>query len=224
MLNDSATQEKAGLYSAEEVSLRARARLSLELPGSAIDPAHKPRRGDHVLNPGIVDETFAARATPAAVLIPIVPRANGAHVLLTQRATGLRRHPGQIAFPGGRIDPEDDGPLDAALREAGEEIGLERHTVTPLGFLDPYLTHSGYRILPLVAMLNPPFSLICNPDEVAEAFEVPMGFLMDDANHRQESRMREGIERHFYSMSYCERNIWGVTAGILRNLHERLYS
>ena len=105
------------------------------------------------------------------------------NVLLTRRSTALRRHAGQVAFPGGRIDPEDDGPIDAALREAEEEIGLDRDVVTPLGFLDVYLTHSGFRILPLVAMVTPPFGLLINPEEVDEAFEVPLQFLMEPANH-----------------------------------------
>jgi 8-oxo-dGTP pyrophosphatase MutT (NUDIX family) len=216
------THEHA-LFSAEDFRARALARLSLELPQSAVDPAHKPRRGDHILNPALYKEGLSAVATPAAVLVPIVPRAEGAQVLLTRRSTALRRHAGQVAFPGGRIDPEDDGPIDAALREAEEEIGLDRNVVTPLGFLDVYLTHSGFRILPLVALVTPPFGLLINPEEVDEAFEVPLQFLMEPANHVQESRTREGVTRQFYAMPYGEKNIWGVTAGILRNLHERLY-
>lgn len=216
------THEHA-LFSAADFRARALTRLSLELPLSAVDPAHKPRRGDHVLNPNLYKEGLAATATPAAVLVPVVPREDGAHVLLTRRSHALRRHAGQVAFPGGRIDPEDDGPIHAALREAEEEIGLDREVVTPLGFLDAYLTHSGFRILPLVALVTPPFGLVINPQEVDEAFEVPLQFLMEPANHLQESRTREGVTRKFYAMPYGEKNIWGVTAGILRNLHERLY-
>jgi 8-oxo-dGTP pyrophosphatase MutT (NUDIX family) len=217
-------KEEPDRFSAEDFRARALARLSLDLPQGAVDPAWKPRRGDHVLNPDLFKEGLASVAAPAAVLVPIVPRAGGANVLLTRRSTALRRHAGQVAFPGGRIDPEDDGPIDAALREAEEEIGLGRDVVTPLGFLDVYLTHSGFRILPLVALVTPPFGLLINPDEVAEAFEVPLQFLMEPTNHLQESRMREGVTRHFYAMPYGDRKIWGVTAGILRNMHERLYA
>ena len=211
-------------FSAEDVRSRAFDRLSLTLPQSALDPAERPRRGDHILNPDLYREGLAAIATPAAVLVPIVARPEGATLLLTKRASALRRHAGQVAFPGGRIDPEDDSPLAAALREANEEIGLDRTTVTPLGYLDAYLSHSGYRILPLVAMVTPPFAIVPNPDEVEEAFEVPMDFLMQPANHQQHTRTREGVSRIFYAMPFEQRNIWGVTAGILHNLYERLYS
>lgn len=210
-------------FSAQDVRARATARLSLTLPESALDPTHRPRRGDHILNPDLYREGLSAIAKPAAVLVPIVTRETGATILLTKRASALRRHAGQVAFPGGRIDPEDESPLAAALREADEEIGLDRTCVTPIGFLDAYLTHSGYRILPLVAFVTPPFALVCNPDEVDEAFEVPVEFLMEPANHQQETRIREGISRMFYAMPFGERRIWGVTAGILRNLYERLY-
>ena len=211
------------LFSAAEIRARALSRLSMDVPRSAVDPAHVPGRGDHVLNPDLYQDGLAAVATPAAVLVPIVPRANGVNVILTRRSGALRRHAGQVAFPGGRIDPDDDGPVHAALREAEEEIGLDRNVVTPLGFLDVYLTHSGFRILPLVAMVTPPFGLVINPQEVAEAFEVPLQFLMEPANHVQESRVRDGVTRHFYVMPYGENKIWGVTAGIVRNLYERLY-
>jgi len=212
------------LFSPADVRARALARLRLDVPMGATDPLFKPHRGDHVLNPDLYENGLAEKAMPAAVLIPIVPRADEAHVLLTRRSLALRRHAGQVAFPGGRIDPEDDGPVDAALREAEEEIGLARAHVTPLGFLDTYLTHSGFRILPLVAEVHAPFELTINRAEVEEAFEVPMSFLMDTTNHTRESRTREGVTRHFHKMPYGEKNIWGVTAGIIRNLHERLYA
>jgi 8-oxo-dGTP pyrophosphatase MutT (NUDIX family) len=216
--------ETHALFSPADVRARALARLRLDVPMGATDPLFKPHRGDHVLNPDLYENGLAEKAMPAAVLIPIVPRADEAHVLLTRRSLALRRHAGQVAFPGGRIDPEDDGPVDAALREAEEEIGLARAHVTPLGFLDTYLTHSGFRILPLVAEVHAPFELTINRAEVEEAFEVPMSFLMDTTNHTRESRTREGVTRHFHKMPYGEKNIWGVTAGIIRNLHERLYA
>jgi 8-oxo-dGTP pyrophosphatase MutT (NUDIX family) len=211
-------------FSAAEIRARALSRLSMDVPQSAVDPAHIPGRGDHVLNPDLYQDGLAAVATPAAVLVPIVPRGDGVNVILTRRSGALRRHAGQVAFPGGRIDPDDDGPAHAALREAEEEIGLDRNVVTPLGFLDVYLTHSGFRILPLVALVTPPFALVINPQEVAEAFEVPLQFLMEPANHVQESRVRDGVTRNFYVMPYGENKIWGVTAGIVRNLYERLYA
>lgn len=211
-------------FSLEDVRARALSRLSLDLPTSATDPLHKPHRGDHILNPDLYQEGLAEKAKPAAVLIPLVARGDETHILLTRRSLALRRHAGQVAFPGGRIDPDDESATAAALREAEEEIGLARQCVTPLGFLDAYLTHSGFRILPLVAEVHAPFTLTINRTEVEEAFEVPLRFLMDPSNHLKESRTREGITRHFHAMPYGEKNIWGVTAGILRNLHERLYA
>lgn len=211
-------------FSAPDVEVRARARLSLDLPALELDACHRPRRGDHILNPDLYKEGLAAIAMPAAVLVPIVTRDGGATILLTQRSSALRRHAGQVAFPGGRIDPEDESPIAAALREAEEEIGLDRGCVTPVGYLDTYLTHSGFRILPVVALVTPPFEIVRNPAEVEDAFEVPMEFLMEPANHQTQTRTREGISRVFYAMPFEERNIWGVTAGILHNLYERLYS
>jgi 8-oxo-dGTP pyrophosphatase MutT (NUDIX family) len=143
--------------------------------------------------------------------------------LLTLRTPDLKSHSGQIAFPGGKIDPADASPLDAALREAEEEIGLDRKFVDPIGYLDLYLTFSGFRILPAVARVDPDYQLTINPAEVVEAFEVPMEFLMQPDNHKRHSRIwKEGIERHYYAMPFGERYIWGITAGILRNLYERV--
>jgi 8-oxo-dGTP pyrophosphatase MutT (NUDIX family) len=159
---------------------------------------------------------------PAAVLVPVVNRPEGASVLLTVRAASLRDHSAQIAFPGGKIDAADASPVDAALREAEEEIGLDRAHVTPLGFLDAYLTGSGYRIVPVVAAVDPGFVLTINPDEVDEAFETPLGFLMDPTNHALHGREWRGAWRSYYAMPYGQRYIWGATAGILRNLHDRL--
>ena len=144
-------------------------------------------------------------------------------MLLTQRASHLRAHSGQIAFPGGKIDPGET-PLAAALREAGEEIGLDPRYVEPLGWLDPYLTGTGFRIAPLVALVDPAFTLAINPLEVDEAFETPFAFLMDPANHRLDEREWQGRVRKFYAMPHQRRYIWGATAGILRNLYERLFS
>jgi 8-oxo-dGTP pyrophosphatase MutT (NUDIX family) len=164
-----------------------------------------------------------AKARPAAVLLPIVDRPGGLSVLLTLRASDLRTHSGQVAFPGGRIDA-GEGPHDAALREAYEEIGLEDRFIEPLGWLDPYLTGTGFRIAPLVALVEPSFVLAVNKLEVDEVFETPLAFLMDAANHRLEEREWQGQPRKYYVMSHEGRYIWGATAGILRNLYEKLFS
>ena len=194
-------------FSIEDLRARATAKLSLEVPA---DPPDGGMAGSAVLR-------------PAAVLIPIVARPQGATILLTQRASALSHHAGQIAFPGGRIDAADASPLAAALRETEEEVGLTRTCVTPLGYLDPYFTGSGYRILPIVAIVTPPFALRLNPAEVEEAFEVPARFLMDPANHVWQVRKRDGKDRSSYAMPFGDRDIWGATAGILRNLYETLY-
>lgn len=203
-----------------EILARARASLSLTPPHDAFDPAALARNGDHVLNEGFAQ----LGARPAAVLVALVARPEGTSVLLTQRAAHLREHSGQIAFPGGKIDPADASPMACALREAHEEVGLEARFVEPIGYLDPYQTGTGYRILPLVAMLSPGFALSLNAQEVADAFEAPLAFLMDPANHLRHSRHWAGRERFYYAMPYRERYIWGATAGILRNLYERLHS
>jgi 8-oxo-dGTP pyrophosphatase MutT (NUDIX family) len=159
---------------------------------------------------------------PAAVLIPIVDHAEPT-VLLTQRAAHLNDHAGQISFPGGKIDATDASPLDAALREAEEEIGLKREFIDPIGYLDLYATGFGFRILPTLARIKPGFKLRINEDEVDDAFEVPLAFLMDPANHQLHAKEFRGMERHYYAMPFAERYIWGATAGILRVLYERIY-
>jgi 8-oxo-dGTP pyrophosphatase MutT (NUDIX family) len=164
-----------------------------------------------------------ATARPAAILLPIVDRPGGLRVLLTLRASDLRAHSGQVAFPGGKIDPGET-PREAALREAREEIGLEERLVEPLGWLDPYFTGTGFRIAPLVALVDPSFTLKVNKCEVNEVFETPFAFLMDPANHRLEDREWQGRRRKYYAMPHEGRYIWGATAGILRNLYEKLFS
>jgi 8-oxo-dGTP pyrophosphatase MutT (NUDIX family) len=164
-----------------------------------------------------------ARARPAAVLLPIVDRPDGLSVLLTLRASDLRAHSGQVAFPGGKIDPGET-PREAALREAREEVGLEERFIEPLGWLDPFFTGTGFRVAPLVALIAPSFALKVNKLEVDEVFETPFAFLMDPANHRLDEREWQGRRRRFYAMPHEGRYIWGATAGILRNLYEKLFA
>ncbi|WP_428700542.1 CoA pyrophosphatase [Stappia sp.] len=177
--------------------------------------------GDHILNPDLGPFAFAKRPPrDAAVLIPVIERPAGATIILTRRTDHLTSHAGQISLPGGKIDPDDDGAVGAALREAEEEIGLDPRFVETLGVLPTYLTGSGYRVAPVVALVGQEAQLVPNPDEVADVFEVPLAFLMNDANHLRQSRVFAGKPRYFYAMPYGERYIWGVTAGILRLMYE----
>jgi 8-oxo-dGTP pyrophosphatase MutT (NUDIX family) len=201
---------------------RARERLDLSVPAGLTDLDVPVTRGDLDLDPTVWTRAGVQATRPAAVLIPVVDRQKPT-VLLTQRTPDLPSHPGQIAFPGGKIDREDDGPLSAALREAEEEIGLDRNLIEPIGYLDVYLTFSGFRILPLLARVEPDYALTLNAHEVADAFEVPLDFLMEPLNHQFLKRDWKGIERAYYAMPFGERYIWGVTAGILRNLWEKMY-
>ena len=203
-------------FTPEAVRARAAERLLAEEPASEIATLGDEAALEHLLPLG------RDRLRPAAVLVPLVARQD-VTALLTQRTDGLRAHAGQIAFPGGRIDPEDPGALAAALREAREEIGLDGRHIEFLGYLDPYVTVTGFLVQPCVALVEPGFTLALNPAEVADAFETPLAFLMDPANHQRGSRVRDGVTRRFYAMPYGDRYIWGATAGIIRNLYERLY-
>jgi 8-oxo-dGTP pyrophosphatase MutT (NUDIX family) len=158
----------------------------------------------------------------AATLCPIVERSHGLSVILTRRSDALRAHPGQISFPGGKIDAADASPLDAALREAHEEIGLPPDHVDILGSLDLYPTGTGFLVSPYVGFIERDFRAIAEPGEVAEVFEVPLDFLMDHNNHSREALVHEGRERHFYVINFERRRIWGATAGMLRLLADRL--
>lgn len=209
----------------EEFFARARARLTFDVPAALTDDTIAAKRGDLDLDPTLWEHAGVKATRPAAVLVAIVERAEPT-VLLTQRTAALEAHGGQIAFPGGKIEPGDASPVAAALREAREEIGLDSSLVEPIGYLDLYLTFSGFRILPTVARVAPRYELdelALNRAEVDEAFEVPLAFLMDARNHALHSRDWKGVIRRYYAMPFGERYIWGVTAGILRNLYERIY-
>jgi 8-oxo-dGTP pyrophosphatase MutT (NUDIX family) len=201
---------------------RCRARLRFDVPPGLVDPTIVPPSGDHGTDRMLQIIAREQPIRPAAVLIPVVDHGQ-ATVLLTQRAAHLNDHAGQISFPGGKIDATDASPLDAALREAEEEIGLSREFVDPIGYLDLYGTGFGFRILPTLARVRPGFKLRVNHAEVDDAFEVPLAFLMDPANHQVHTKEFRGIERSYYAMPFADRYIWGATAGILRVLYERIY-
>lgn len=163
-----------------------------------------------------------AAPTPAAVLVPIVDRAEQLSVLLTQRAADLKHHPGQISFPGGRIEAADGSAVEAALREAEEEIGLPRERVQIVGFLPDHLIISGYRVTPVVGFVTPGFELRLDATEVTEAFEVPLAHVFDTANHKARRRKLGEGEIEVYDIPYGDRNIWGATAGMLLTLQRTL--
>jgi 8-oxo-dGTP pyrophosphatase MutT (NUDIX family) len=201
---------------------RARARLRFDIPAGLTDARAVPASGDHGTDRMLQILAREQPIRPAAVLIPVVDHPQPT-VLLTQRAEHLNDHAGQISFPGGKIEATDASPLDAALREADEEVGLSREFVEPIGYLDLYGTSFGFRILPMLARVRPGFKLTISQAEVDDVFEVPLAFLMDSANHQVHSKEFRGIERSYYAMPFGDRYIWGATAGILRVLYERIY-
>lgn len=194
-------------------------------PGAGFEPERLraallplPLRTTFIVEDGVGDEELI----PAAVLFPIVLRDEGPSVLLTQRTEDLKDHPGQISFPGGRVEPEDASPAHTALREAAEEIGLAAAPIEIVGYLPEYRTGTGYRITPVVALVRPPFELRPDPREVAEVFEVPLAFLLDTANHQRHSQHYRGRLRHYFAMPYGSYFIWGATAGIIVSLSQAL--
>ena len=207
-----------------------RALVAGRLEAGPSDGVFDPRSGrnwvrsDWDLNPEMVaDFAVMEPARPAAVLVPIIAR-DELTVLLTQRPDTMSKHAGQIAFPGGKLEQTDADFAAAALREAEEEIGLEHRYIDTLGYLDMYRTGTGFNVAPVVAIIRPDFKLKLDPREVADAFEVPLSFLMDEANHQKMSRPWRGRDRHYYAMPYGERYIWGATAGMLKNLHQRVFA
>ena len=200
--------------------LESQLRAVLDAPESW-SPDALAGRSDFDLNPEIRRVTRPLR--PAAVLVPIVPRDDGVKVLMTRRSDSLASHTGQVAFPGGRLDPGETA-AQAAVREAWEEVALDPSAVEVLGVGDGYETVTGFMVTPVVGWLAEPPSVSPSPDEVAEVFEAPWDFLMDPANHRRDFHDPEsGPRRWFWAMPWRERYIWGATAGMIRALHARLH-
>ncbi len=186
-------------------------------------PLSSPPCGD-AWNQRELDDLFGPQSPlcGAAVLLPIVLRDSGASLILTRRTEGLRHHGGQISFPGGRIEPSDASPLAAALREAHEEIGLEPGLIEAVGYLDPLATITGFKVVPVLGILHDVPQLRTDPSEVAEAFEVPLAFVLDPANLQEHAREFRGRLRHYHVIQWQHYDIWGATASMIANLGRRL--
>jgi len=188
-----------------------------------LEASLEPTTGDHALTPELIDVLPEDRILrPAAVLVPIVERPRGETILLTLRTDHLNDHAGQVSFPGGRVDEGDTGPEHTALREAEEEVGLSPDFVDIIGALDIYETRTGFSITPVVGLVRPGFDLVLDEFEVADAFEVPVAFFLDPANHTMDSQFWKGAMRHYYDMAYEGYRIWGATAAMLVNLSKKL--
>ena len=209
------------IYSQDWFREHAVPRLHAQVPAEAVDMALPALRSDADLNADIALRTME-KTRAAAVLVGLLERDGELHVLLTQRSDELPIHAGQIAFPGGKIDAEDAGPVECALRETQEETGVLPEFVEPTGFLDVYQTGTGFRIVPVVGLLRRGFDLVPEPGEVTEIFDIPLAHFMEPANHLRHSWVWQGRERQYYAMPYGERYVWGATAGMLRNLHDRI--
>lgn len=179
--------------------------------------------GDFLLNPEFKDILVTPNARPAAVLIAMIEREKGLSVLLTKRADKLRDHSGQIAFPGGKIDAGDADAIAAAVRESQEEINLDVNEVEVLGQLPDYYSGSGFRISPVIGLVRPEASFSANPDEVDFVFEVPLAFIMDAENYNLGKRVLSGKKRTFFEFKYEQYHVWGITAGIIRMMRDKLH-
>jgi 8-oxo-dGTP pyrophosphatase MutT (NUDIX family) len=196
-----------------------RARLSQRLSAA---PDHRLEHSRIGVRPAVLPEVDAAALTAAAVLVPIVLHPESPGLLLTVRASHLRSHAGQISFPGGRAEPADRDLAAAALRETHEEIGIPAALIEPIGFLSDQIVRSGYRITPLVALVQPGFTLTTDATEVAQVFELPLAFALSAGNYRSRPGRLRGLDFQIWELPFGEHNIWGATAGILANLRELL--
>ncbi len=212
------------MFTPEALRRRAAQALHREPSDEVFDPARADNRAksdfdlDGARHAGVLADRPARQA---AVLFPIVLH-DRPTVLLTERSADLPSHAGQIAFPGGKVEPHDHDELETALRETREEIGLEARWIEPLGYLDNYRTGTNFNIVPVVALITPGFTLEIDTREVADVFEVPLDFLLDPANHELHQREWRGRLRTYYAMPYGDHYIWGATAGMIRNFHERM--
>jgi 8-oxo-dGTP pyrophosphatase MutT (NUDIX family) len=197
--------------------------VSLELPSEQVLYSERGQGGDFQLNPVLLELHKNRNLPLATVLIGVVEYQEAPRVILTRRSENLKKHSGQVAFPGGKVDDTDPSPLDAVLRETEEEIGLTSGYIDIAGYLQTFETGSGFLVLPVVGYVRPGFELKINTEEVADVFEVPLNFLMNRENHNIKQDVWNGQLRSYYSMSHEQHHIWGVTAGILRNLSERAF-
>ena len=197
--------------------------VSPELPSEQVLYSERGQGGDFQLNPVLLELHKNRNLPLATVLIGVVEYQEAPRVILTRRSENLKKHSGQVAFPGGKVDDTDPSPLDAVLRETEEEIGLTSGYIDFAGYLQTFETGSGFLVLPVVGYVRPGFELKINKEEVADVFEVPLNFLMNRENHNIKQDVWNGQLRSYYSMSHEQHHIWGVTAGILRNLSERAF-
>ncbi len=216
--------KEAGEFTTAGLRIRARGVLATPEQRIACADGAFPGRNDFELSPELETMDSFEQKRTAAVLIPVIEREGAASILFTQRSEHLPVHPGQISFPGGRKDTGDANVVETALREAREEIGLDPEFVETVGFLDDYLTSTGYRISPLVAIIREGYSITPDRSEVADIFDVPLSHLMNAENYEMHTREWRGVKRVFHAIPCGERFIWGATAGMLRNLCDWLYS
>lgn len=206
----------------DRIALRRLIEERLKDSRAVADPTNAVPAGFAAHDIESIRSYFPAAPAAAAVLVPIVDHDAGLTVLLTQRASHLKNHPGQVSFPGGRIEPGDLNPIEAALRETQEEIGITREHITFAGYLEPQLLLSGYWVTPVVAFVQPGFELRLDPREVDYAFEVPLSFILDPVNHRARERQLGAVSVQVYDIPYERHNIWGATAGMLMTLYKLL--